>query len=402
MITTQTFLETFVCKTGESVYPLGNQEWDIQKWSARTYRTLGNVLAPVDYDSMPPEEVAKLGLKPKSRRSALPISDSLLSEALRKGWLVQEVRFKADGKTPSSIHYRMGPGLYEFELRKKEEAAAADQELRQTLLQEIQVSSGELPSLFLARMNEFASAAVDEEAWSNERVRKFIHFLIAFLRLKQWQQHMEYKEIGATYYRRIGGSKVFDANRDVFIQRLEKWLGAPVHELGIVSTGSVGPMLFTGDLQGKFSAYHIGAVHATTDLAVALDQYSTSANILWLVENRAVLTRMATEVEFLKDTSSFVLGVDGQVRGAHRKLIRQICQNSNIQLVIIWVDADFAGTVIARDLADLAGGVAVRFVGTADQLFTDLDAYQKWSEGKSTEQEMTLGGPAEWKKICKR
>ena len=62
---------------------------------------------------------------------------------------------------------------------------------------------------------------------------------------------MEYKEIGATYYKRIGGSKVFDSYREAFIERLEKWLNAPINELGIISVGSIVPILFTGSLTGK-------------------------------------------------------------------------------------------------------------------------------------------------------
>ncbi|WP_301109564.1 DUF2399 domain-containing protein [Sporosarcina sp.] len=399
MKTVKEFLETYICKAGESIQQISENEWEIQKWTVRTYKTLGNVLVADEYDVHPPDEIIRLQLKPNSKKISLAISDELTREALRKGWLLQEIRFKSDGRTPDSTVYRMGPGIAEYERVRRLETMEADELLRQTLLAEIENSNVLFPFLFIQHIKAFVLESKDEESWGKEKVRKFTEFLIAYLRLRNQQSQMEFKEIGATYYKRIGGSKVFDSYRDDFISRIEKWIGAPISEIGVVSTGSIVPIYFTGNLTGRFSDYSFGTVHATTEIAVMDESYVTSAEILWLVENRAVLTRMAKELYFLSETSSLIIGVDGQVRGAHRKLIQQLCQNSSIQQIVIWVDYDAAGRIIARDLADLTEGISVRFIGNERNVFTTYQAYVEWSATvPEAEQEMTLGGPGEWRK----
>ncbi len=103
-------------------------------------------------------------------------------------------------------------------------------------------------------------------------------------------------------------------------------------------------------MKGKKSSYDYGSVHATTDLAVFSDEFETTASVLWLVENRGVLTRMAYEHDFLVETNSFVLGIDGQVRSAHRHLVENL--SSCVKQVIIWSDVDEAGLTI--EMARLA------------------------------------------------
>lgn len=399
MLTLQEFLETIICKAGESVRQMSEDEWEIQKWTARTYKTIGNVLVAEEFDVVPSDEVRKLGLKPNSKRESLPLTDNAVQEALMKGWLVQEIRFSKDGRTPVSNVYRMGPGLLAFEKLKMEEQLQADHELRAALLAELDASKDQLPEKFMRSSEQFAIENDDAESWGKERIRKFIHFLIAFLQLKRKQSRIEYKEIGATYYKKIGGSKVFDAYREVFISRLEKWIEAPAAELGIVSTGFIVPIYFTGNMYGQFASYSIGTVHATTEIAVAEDTFQTDAETLWLVENRAVVTKMAAEKHFLADTSSLVIGVDGQIRGAHRKLVQQLCKSPSIRRVIIWVDYDKAGTIIARELHNLVEETSSRFVGNEGNVFTNYEDYFHWAEAvQYAEQEMTLGGPIQWKR----
>lgn len=399
MQTTKAFLETYICKAGESIVQINENEWDIQKWTARTFNTLGNVFAVSQYDMEPSEAIVKLNLKPNARRQTLALSEGEQAEALQKGWLIQEVRFKKDGRTPLATNYRMGPGLFTYEQLKTEAIEKADALLMQTLQLEVNQSKEILPTNFLANIQQFTVEKTDSEAWGKERVRKFTHFLIAYLQLRRQQPRMDYKEIGATYYKVIGGSKEFDHYREVFVSRLEKWLEAPIQELGIMSDGTIVPLFFTGNLVGQFSTFSIGTVHATTEIAVTEEDFETTANILWLVENRAVLNRMATEAEFLRDTNSFVLGVDGQLRGAHRKLIQQLCRQDSVQQVLIWVDYDRAGEIIARDLVNLVDGLPYRIVGNEENVFTTYESYLKWARAVPyAEQEMTLGGQTQWRK----
>lgn len=399
MLTTKQFLEAYLCKAGESVTEVNENEWEIQRWTPRTFKTLGNVYAARQYDTEPSEAIIKLKLKPNARRQSLELSERQQETALHNGWIIQEVRFKKDGRTPLTTHYRMGPGLFIYEKLKEEKVEKADELLKQNLRAEIELLREILPLKFLQQVEQFSMETKDLEYWGKERVRRFTHFLIAYLQLRRKQPRMEYKEIGATYYQRIGGSKAFDNYRTPFVGRLEKWLGAPILELGIISVGTIVPIYFTGNLVGKYANYIIGTVHSTTDIAVTEEEFQTCANILWLVENRAVITRMAREIDFLKETNSLVLGVDGQIGGAHRKLIQQLCQNGNIQKVMIWVDYDKAGDIIARDLVTLVENIPFKIIGNEDNVFRTYETYITWSETVThAEQEMTLGGQAHWRR----
>lgn len=399
MQTTKQFLETYICKAGEIIVQKNTNEWEIQKWTARTFRTLGNVWGAEQFDLNPPSSVIKLNLKPHSRRKKLALSKELLQNALEKGWLIEEIRFKKDGRTPDTRHYRMGPGLWQY-TQLKQEAKQQDMiRLKEALQHEMNVLSSVLPDSFLTKLKQFLNDKQDEEGWGRERVEKFHHFLIAYLRLRRQKERMDFKEIGATYYREIGGSKAFDHYRLPFITRLEKWVGAPVDEIGIQSLGSIVSLHFTGELIGNFSRYTIGVVHSTNDHAIMKENFYTSAGVLWLVENRAVLTRMATELSFLKNTNSFILGVDGHVRGAHRKMIQQLCGKSPIHKVMIWVDYDKAGAIIARDLVELVGTTSYRLIGNEENIFNTYEEYLTWANTVSdAEQEMTLGGEENWRK----
>lgn len=102
MQTSQEFLETYICKTGESVRKINEDEWEIQKWTARTYRALGIVRISAEFDISPSEDILKLGLKPNSKKQSLPLSDSAVQKALMKGWIIREIRFAKDGRTPVS------------------------------------------------------------------------------------------------------------------------------------------------------------------------------------------------------------------------------------------------------------------------------------------------------------
>ncbi|MDS9473103.1 hypothetical protein [Sporosarcina pasteurii] len=84
MLTTKAFLEMYICKAGESVVQISDDEWEIQKWTVRTFKTLGNVFAANAYEITPNDEVTIMNLKPNSRRESLSLSESKKEEALEK------------------------------------------------------------------------------------------------------------------------------------------------------------------------------------------------------------------------------------------------------------------------------------------------------------------------------
>lgn len=96
-------------------------------------------------------------------------------------------------------------------------------------------------------------------------------------------------------------------------------------------------------------------MHATTDSAVLTSPFTTTNTTLWLVENRAILTRIAVETEFLRQTNSCIVCLDGQIRSAHKQFIEQLLQSA-IKQTIIWTDTDSAGITIAKYAAELVKG----------------------------------------------
>ena len=56
---------------------------------------------------------------------------------------------------------------------------------------------------------------------------KFLQFIVALVQIRSIKQQFDWKEVGATYFKTIGGSKVFDRNQEEFLQLLrglERWL----------------------------------------------------------------------------------------------------------------------------------------------------------------------------------
>lgn len=105
--------------------------------------------------------------------------------------------------------------------------------------------------------------------------------------------------------------------------------------------------------QQAFDWKEIGAVHATTGLAVFTHDFTTTAESLWLVENRAVVTRLAATGRFLEDTNGLVIGLDGLGEG-HRLLVYTLLEGaSSIKQVLVWVDYDETGYYMSRGIAEL-------------------------------------------------
>lgn len=170
----------------------------------------------------------------------------------------------------------------------------------------------------------FKSTCYWRVEWPFAKQLSFLHFLLAVGQLAATRQRFDWKEVGAVYYKEIGGSKKFD---------------------------------------GQTARYTFGTVHATTHLAVCADTFSTTAEHLWLVENRAVLTRMAYEEHFLPATNSLLIGVDGHVRSGHRRLIQQLLiHSSSLRQVLIWTDHDEAG-FFAGEMPKIANGLLINTQG---------------------------------------
>ncbi|CQR47181.1 hypothetical protein BN1058_01472 [Paraliobacillus sp. PM-2] len=361
---------------------------------------------------------------PKTKKQ-IDLSDETY-EWIRYGWIIREIRLEKDERTVKTERYRMGFVLYQLSLKIQAEAAKEtrnwildwkkcwDVAKHSTILRIKQDQRADVVSLLAIQLDKIASETdkvltgetkLIERIHPTWRLRKqvvFLHFLIALYQLACTEKYFDWKQIGATYYRTIGGSKKFDAYKKDFIEETEKQLHRPIQLLGLASMGTITPLFFTGPMKGNHVEYSYGTVHATTDLAVFLEKFTTKADVLWLVENRGVLTRVAYEEKFLRDTKSFVLGVDGQVRSAHRQLISQL--TTCVSQVIIWTDVDEAGYTIAEQLYELIQDEQVLIKWIVPPLTVETEwgtfasKYQQSIQRSKEEQEQEIGGVELWKK----
>ncbi|MRD37883.1 histidine kinase [Bacillus thuringiensis] len=326
-------------------------------------------------------------------------------DCIERGILIKEVRFEKDEKTVHSIFYRMGYGLFTYmekkqqlEKGKEEEAFRKWAKEKQSMPKYINEYTERLWHVLCNIESDLSS--IDEKRWSFQKRLLFVDFLLAIYKMSCEKRTFDWKEIGATYYEVIGGSKKFDQHKKEFLDKLEDMLAAPPHCLGLVSLGTVTPIFFCGNLYEGNTRYECDAVRSLTDLVVFRYEYKTDAKVLWLVENRAVLTRMAAESDFVASTGSLVIGVDGQLRSGHKKLIQSVLGHSkSIMKIMIWTDYDGAGEIISGKLFELVSPYEqyTRWISSEGKVL-NKEEFEQSVRLREIEQEESLGGVDTWKK----
>ncbi|MEB7772433.1 DUF2399 domain-containing protein [Kurthia gibsonii] len=389
------FLEATFLKKGETIERVeeidGLFVFHIIKHTARRYLRVAQfkIAKKIVGQLEIPKEIRALKFTPKAKRNLDVFNIENIYEWLQAGWIVQETRYNADGMTVASVDYRMGPA-YEQALQYKQQQTL---EVEQEHIKQLEAKSKQLNLPII-----FKQAMVDEQLplnWSFSKRLRYKEFCLALYALYEKKGLYDFKEIGASLYDRIGGSKYFDVHREEFLGQLA-FSGIDVSLYGLVSTGKIVSIHFTGDVEHPYAKYTIGAVHATTDNAVYVAPFSTTNTTLWLVENRAILTRMAVEVEFLKQTNSCVVCLDGQIRSAHRAFIEQL-EQTKIKQTIIWTDTDVAGITIAKHAAEIIDG-PVKWIGRDFEVYDVFQLFEQAHVGRAHEQEQQLGGVEQWMK----
>ncbi|MDR7315558.1 DUF2399 domain-containing protein [Brevibacillus nitrificans] len=427
------YIEKFILRSSEQLeMDTGNNQpglpfidVNIIKRTERTYRVAGVLTLSTNQPDAsaenPDEELIKLFSS--KRKITLDDREPKTMRWLERGWVIREVRFKKDGKTVDSMQYRMGYRFYKYESEKALQRKYAVEELLQSLRESAATfgDNSDIPYAIHRKRGLHALTCLISEIagqmhselgtsphfpakWSVSKRMNFLHFIVAFVRLAFSRANFDWKEIGANYYREIGGSKAFDSHKDEFLAQLEEWAQCPADSLGMTSLGKITPLYFSGKITGQFSAYRFGPVHALTDLAIAEEEYTTEATTIWLVENRAILTRMAAEQGFLQETNSLVLCVDGHLRSSHRLCIRQLVKNGTPEQIIIWSDYDPDGLIIAKELylAVDQHRVAFKWITHDFEVMTVWEEYEEYMKAflkqQRAEQEQVLGGAEDWKK----
>ncbi|GIP44931.1 hypothetical protein J45TS6_33900 [Paenibacillus sp. J45TS6] len=394
---------------------------DIVKRTARTIRRVGIITVAREYSSIVQEPPDPQLLRWTVRKRTSLDDNQQTFDWLHKGWILKEVRLKHDGKSVERIQYRMGYLLYVYLLNKQtdehwdflnqftEYQSNAAQKMEQiTYLHDERLLKLKDLALFLSGSLQWALNDLDEQHvfpanWSLIKRIKGLNFLLAFLMISSNKEIFDWKEIGAHYYPSIGGSKAFDAYKAEFLIILETISGNAPETLGMISGGQITSIYFAGDLEGKWSTYRAGPVHALTNISVSQDQYSTRATTLWLVENRAILTRMSAEPHFLQETNSLIICVDGHLRSAHKHFIRQLLLSSSIDQTILWSDYDEAGLQIAGEMFQSLRGHAIqhKWICPDHSIITNWLEYQQSMESllqdMKSEQEIVLGVADDWR-----
>lgn len=387
------FIEQNFLKKNESIDKIelidGLLVVTVVKQTARTYKKMAQykILSDVIQPIVIPHALLKYKFSLKVKRK-LKESNEDIQQWLEQGFIVKEIRFHQDGISPMEDHYRIGPSYLAF-LQMQQQSLEREKEQWIEQMENI-VEELALPAQFKMMM-------VEEHLpknWSEKKRKKFSEFCLAFYTLSQQKDLFDFKEIGATWKDTIGGSKYFDSERVDFLDYFEQHQ-IDVSFYGLVSMGKIVPVLFTGNVKNEYAEYKIGVVHATTDSAVLNSNFTTTNKIIWLVENRAILTRMAVETDFLLQTNSCVICLDGQIRSVHKSFIEQL-QQCNIEQTIIWTDTDKAGRVIAKHAAAIVRG-QIKIIGRDFEVYQSIEEYEQLNH-ESHEQEQQLGGVAEWSK----
>ena len=422
------YLNTYILKKGETLDLNNMTEGDfidipILKTTKRTLRKVGMITTGAVHAETKDTEVnfllKNLKLTPRKKLS-LNHDDPKTLTLLEQGWILKEIRLKPDSKTVASQYYRMGHRLFKYQLRMKEQQdVQLTEELNQLRNGILHIHLQADQPMIKQRMHQhikekflavcegvdlLKESAFFPKKWTLNKRMKFLHFSLAFLRLGSTRQQMDWKEIGAAYYQTIGGSKAFDRNQEEFLELLEEWGGYPAVEFGLTSFGQITPVFFSGDVIGQYATFSHGPVHAVTNISIELDQYKTNAMTFWIVENRGILSRIASQPEFLEDENVLLLCCDGHIRSAHRNFIEQILNNSNLKQAIIWTDYDQDGKIIAHELYNILVKHihSIRWIGPDGKILKDqekyLDEMNQFLQKKSMEQEEILGDVILWKR----
>ncbi|MFC4354251.1 hypothetical protein ACFO0S_04085 [Chryseomicrobium palamuruense] len=397
-------------------------ECNLIKRTNRTLRIKGVVVISTfineDGVEIPDSELLRLKLTPRKKVS-LEKTNKQTFKWLEDGWIFKVVRFENDEKTVKSSHYQMGYNLFLFQqIKAREEVKHQSLKLIKLKQQMAKIAESidciskdkqrydgltNISRLFTQLKVEHLMEVNSQ--WSARKTREFLQFIVAITELSVRNDSFDWKEIGAIHFKEIGGSKQFDHYKKEFIEELEKWAQVSSYELGLVSLGQIVPIFFSGAISGHYADYKWGPLHALTDLLVSKEELSTSAKRLWLVENRAILTRFSAQPYFLEETMSLMISVDGHLRSAHKSTISQLLRNSEISEVIIWCDYDKDGLIISNEIYNLVSNTdlhSIKWILPNLEVRTSKSDYEEfvipYIQTMPSEQEMTTGSVDVWRK----
>jgi len=444
--------------------PIEYRQWGrvkVYRETARKLFTLGTVEISLELDnrSIPlilNQRLRKLFVKRSSMEFARFLQEMapdavkigidpelLVNNLIASGHLAKWTRFAKDGISISSI--LVGPGLLiEEAIRNQRETNferiihwTNEQKKRLASIKTLQQSGlSQKQKVGVARVLDRVTSALTEledfiehngeqpclkigDSWTRFSTNKFpngftigVEFLLSlcnvmFLNIKGF----EWKEIGATAYEEIGGSKRFDGNKDALIKVTEKISNIALSDMGLLSNGSLYPIYLAGNYKivynnGTEDCHSKPGIYAITNVQVEeIESIDFPGEIVICTENRALLLKMYMS-QWLEDSRVLAIGIDGQVKSAHELLLRLLNQ---VKLkFFIWPDTDNAGMVIAKTLKDIIPDAEIVLVDCQNKNIQTISNYSEWvaalsanTSFKDREQENFLGDSSLWDKVFK-
>lgn len=211
----------------------------------------------------------------------------------------------------------------------------------------------------------------------------------------------DWKEIGATAGH-IGASKRFDGHKEELLTLAEEITEAAPQDWGLLSSGRLYSIYLAGPAVHHPNAGTRPQLYALTNIQAAeiTSLHTERIRTVLVTENRAVLLKVYKSGWLETRRDILVVGIDGQVRRGHRRLLTMLAAAGGA--FYAWVDTDPAGVVIASHLHEVIP--ACRFVipvGNPPDTLRIL-SYDTWlnkldnDRGPGQEQEAFLGDPDLW------
>lgn len=444
--------------------PIGYRQWGMVKVYRETARKLfplGTVEISLEFDnsSIPHllnQKLKKLFVKRSSMEFASFLQEMasdavkvgidpelLVNNLIASGHLAKWTRFAKDGISISNI--LVGPGLLlEEAIRNQRESNYKriihwinEQKKRLAFLKEHQQSGlSQKQKVGVSRVLDRVTNALIEledfiehngeqpclesnDNWTRFSPNKFpngftigVEFLLSLCNVMFLNiEGFEWKEIGATAYEEIGGSKRFDSFKDALIKITEIISNIALSDIGLLSNGSLYPIYLAGNYKvvyndGTEERHTKPGIYSITNVQMEeIESIDFPGEIVICTENRALLLKMYMS-QWLEDSRVLAIGIDGQVKSAHELLLRLL--NQAKLKFFIWPDTDNAGMVIAKTLKEIIPDAEIVLVDCEKKNIQTTSSYSEWvaalssnTSFKDREQENFLGDSRLWDKVFK-
>jgi hypothetical protein len=220
----------------------------------------------------------------------------------------------------------------------------------------------------------------------------------------------DWKELDEAVPGGIGGAKRLDALKSKLSDFVEQVTGFPFSDLGLISGGSVYSIYLSGryelrsengDLETRSRPGLYAVTNIETEEAAA---FTCPGDTVICIGSKALLLKMYRSGWVGDNPGVLVIGIDGRIRRAYKKLLRLLAEKAAGLRFFAWVDADGPGRAMASELAGLLPDLKMVMPAVAPEEGLRALDYVEWAGlvTKHTEHgnlERHLGEPDLWSRV---